>query len=138
MSEISKYSCQDIDQNDSLAVLEVLNSDFLTQGPKVAEFEAAVNQYTKSKFSVSYNSATSALHAACLALGISSGDIVRTSPLSFVYERRGILRRVNFVDIDPVTRNICPQILKEEEAEKSRKFLKRSFGALRGLPCDLS
>ena len=43
MSEISKYSCQDIDQNDSLAVLEVLNSDFLTQGPKVAEFEAAVN-----------------------------------------------------------------------------------------------
>ena len=92
---------------------------------------------------MSYNSATSALHAACLALGISSGDIVWTSPLSFVASANAAVycgAQVNFVDIDPVTRNICPQILKQKlkEAEKSQQIPKALILVhFAGLPCDL-
>ncbi len=78
------YARQSIDQSDKDAVLEVLGSDFLTQGPKVPEFENAVCGYTGASFGVAVNSCTSALHIACLALGLGKGDYLWTTPLTFV------------------------------------------------------
>ena len=76
------YGRQDISQNDIDAVVEVLQSDWLTQGPKVPAFEQALCDYTGAKFAVAVNSATSALHIACLALGVGPGDRVWTSPIT--------------------------------------------------------
>ena len=74
------YSRQDIIKKDIDAVIKVLKSDFLTQGPQVPNFEKAVCKYTEAKYGVAVNSATSALHIACLALGVKAGDRVWTSP----------------------------------------------------------
>jgi dTDP-4-amino-4,6-dideoxygalactose transaminase len=78
------YGRQNIDDADIAAVLEVLQSDFLTQGPQVPAFEHAIQQQCKVNYAIAVNSATSALHLACLALGVGAGDIVWTSPISFV------------------------------------------------------
>ena len=78
------YGLQDINQADIDAVVEVLQSDFLTQGPQVPKFEKAVSSYCNSKFSIAVNSATSALHIACLALDLCQNDIVWTTPNTFV------------------------------------------------------
>ncbi|ABK47537.1 UDP-4-amino-4,6-dideoxy-N-acetyl-beta-L-altrosamine transaminase [Shewanella bicestrii] len=108
------YGRQDIDSTDIAAVVEVLESDFLTQGPKVPEFENAVCDYTGANFGVAVNSATSALHIACLALGIGQGDLVWTSPITFVASANCALycgAEVDFVDVDPATGNMCSQAL---------------------------
>ena len=78
------YGKQQLDDDDIEAVLSVLRSPYLTQGPKVAEFEAAVADYCDAKYAVAVNSGTSALHIACLALGVVTDDVVWTTPLSFV------------------------------------------------------
>ena len=78
------YGKQDISQQDIDSVLEVLDSDFLTQGPKVPEFEKALCEHSSSKYAFAMNSATSALHVACMALGLGEGDWLWTSPLTFV------------------------------------------------------
>jgi len=78
------YGRQDISQTDIDAVVEVLRSDFLTQGPTVPRFEEAVAQYCSAHHAVAVNSATSALHIACLALDLGSGDWLWTSPNTFV------------------------------------------------------
>src|SRR5687768_214787 len=78
------YGRQDISQADIDAVVEVLRSDFLTQGPAVPAFEAAVSQRVGAAHAVAVNSATSALHIACLALGVGKGDTVWTTPITFV------------------------------------------------------
>ena len=104
------YGKQDITQEDINEVLEVLNSDFLTQGPKVPEFELAISNYVQCKYALATNSATSALHIACLALGVSKGDWVWTSVNSFVASSNCALycgAYVDFIDIDPQTGNIC-------------------------------
>ena len=78
------YAQQDINEDDIAAVVEVLQSEFITQGPAVPKFEAAVAEYCNVSYAVAVNSATSALHIACLSLGVGRGDVVWTSPLTFV------------------------------------------------------
>jgi len=108
------YGKQDISQRDIDSVVEVLTSDFLTQGPKVPAFETAIADYTGAEYAVAVNSATSALHIACLALGLGKGDWLWTTPISFVASSNCGLycgAEVDFVDIDPLTYNLCPQAL---------------------------
>ena len=113
------YGRHDINQDDIQAVVEVLCSDFLTQGEVVPEFERVVAKYCGSQYAVAMNSATSALHIACLALGVGSGDIVWTSPITFVASANAALycnAEVDFVDIDPRTYNISVERLQEKLA----------------------
>lgn len=103
------YGKQEIIQQDIDAVVEVLQSNFLTQGPQVPAFEAALKAYTGAEFSLAVNSATSALHIACLALGLGQGDTLWTSPITFVASANCALycgAKVDFIDIDPHTYNM--------------------------------
>lgn len=114
------YGKQSISQDDINAVVKVLESEFLTQGPVVPLFENAVSKYCNAKFSVATSNATSALHLACLALGVSSGDIVWTSPITFVASAncaRYCGAEVEFIDIDPFTYNISIELLSKKLAE---------------------
>jgi UDP-4-amino-4,6-dideoxy-N-acetyl-beta-L-altrosamine transaminase len=118
------YGRQDINQLDIDAVVEVLQSDFLTQGPKVPAFERAVADYCGAKHAVAVNSATSALHMACLTLGVGVGDRVWTTPITFVATANCALycgALIDFVDIDPLTYNISVARLSEKlvDAEKN-------------------
>lgn len=123
------YGRQSIDEEDVQAVVEVLHSDFLTQGPMVPAFEGAVAEYCGSLYAVAVNSATSALHIACLALGVGKGDIVWTSPITFVASANCALycgASVDFVDIDPATYNMSVDALRDklEKAEKEGRLPK--------------
>ena len=103
------YGRQDISEADIQAVLDVLNSDFLTQGPQVPLFEKTVANYCNAEYGVAVNSATSALHIACLALGLESGDWLWTSTNSFVASANCGLycgANIDFVDIDSKTYNL--------------------------------
>lgn len=100
------YGRQSIDDADIQAVVETLKSDFLTQGPAVPAFEQAIAQYCNAPYAVAVNSATSALHSACLALEVKPGDRVWTSPISFVASANCALycgATVDFVDVEPDT-----------------------------------
>lgn len=111
------YGRQDISQADIDAVLDVLRSDFLTQGPLVSRFEQSLLDHTGAKFAVAVNSATSALHLACLALGLGSGDVLWTTPNTFVASANCALycgADVDFVDIDPATYNMCATQLEQK------------------------
>jgi len=111
------YGKQDITQGDIDAVIEVLGSDFLTQGPVIPRFEDSVKTSVGAGFSVAVNSATSALHIACLALDLGPGDRLWTSPITFVASANCALycnASVDFVDIDPTTYNLCPQALEQK------------------------
>lgn len=111
------YGRQDIQSEDIDAVLSVLQSDFLTQGEAVPRFEQALCELSGGQFAVAMNSATSALHVACLALGVGVGDWVWTSPNSFVASANCALycgARVDFVDIDPQTLNMSVSALAEK------------------------
>ena len=111
------YGRQDITQGDIDAVIEVLKSDFLTQGPQVPKFEKEVSRYCGAKYAVAVNSATSALHLACLSLGLGTGNWLWTSPITFVASANCGLycgAKVDFVDIDPVTYNLCTKALKKK------------------------
>ena len=138
------YGRQDITQDDIDAVLAVLQSDFLTQGPQVPLFEQQVAKHVGSKHAVAVNSATSALHVACLALDLGPGDWLWTSPITFVASANCGLycgARVDFVDIDPRTYNLCPQalevkLLAAQEADRLPKVLVAVH--LCGQPCDMS
>ena len=123
------YGRQNIIEEDIIAVTEVLNSDWLTQGPKVPEFENAVARYTGAAYAVAMNSATSALHAACLALDLGPGDLIWTVPNTFVATANcGILcgADVDFVDIDARSYCMDPISLAEklEKAEISGQLPK--------------
>lgn len=114
------YGRQSISEADIDAVAEVLRSDFLTQGPAVPAFEEAVAALCGAKFAVAMNSATSALHVACLALGVGPGDRVWTSPLTFVASSNAALycgAEVDFVDVDERTYNMSPTALEAKLAE---------------------
>lgn len=125
------YGRQDITQADIDAVVSVLQSDFLTQGPVVSRFEGAVAVHVGAKYAVAVNSATSALHIACLALDLGFGDWLWTTPITFVASANCGLycgAKVDFVDIDPRTYNICPlalegKLIKAEKAGKLPKVL---------------
>ena len=123
------YGRQDINQEDIESVLDVLKSDFLTQGPKVPIFEKCVADYGGSKYGCAVNSATSALHIACLSIGLGEDDELWTSPITFVASANCGLycgAKVNFVDIDAKTFNLCPDKLEKKlfHAEKQGKLPK--------------
>ncbi len=104
------YGKQDINQADVNAVVDVLQSDFLTQGPNVPRFENSISSYCGAVHAIAVNSATSALHIACLALGLKAGDWLWTSPNTFVASANCGLycgAQVDFVDIDSQTYNMC-------------------------------
>ena len=117
------YGRQDISEADIQAVVDVLKSDFLTQGPIVPAFEKAVAEYCDAKHAFAVNSATSALHIACLSLGVGKGDLVWTTPISFVASANCALycgAEIDFVDIDSSTYNMSVNALEEKliKAEK--------------------
>jgi UDP-4-amino-4,6-dideoxy-N-acetyl-beta-L-altrosamine transaminase len=123
------YGRQDISESDIQTVVNVLRSDFLTQGPTVPLFEKKINSYCNAKYSVAANSATSALHIACLSLGLGRGDRLWTSPNTFVASANCGLAcgaEVDFVDINPDTYNMSIEALegKLEIAEKENKLPK--------------
>lgn len=137
------YGRQDIQQQDIEAVIAVLQSDFLTQGPVVPRFEQAVAGKVGAEHAVAVNSATSALHIACLALELGPGDWLWTSPNTFVASANCGLycgAQVDFVDIDPRTYNLCPVALerKLQQAEKEQRLPKVVVPVhLCGQPCDM-
>lgn len=138
------YGRQDITPADVEAVVSVLQSDFLTQGPAVPRFEHKVAAHTGAAHAVAVNSATSALHIACLALGLGPGDSLWTSPITFVASANCALycgASVDFVDIDPRTYNLCPQALaaKLERAEREGRLPKIVVPVhLCGQSCDMA
>lgn len=138
------YGHQDITQDDIDAVVKVLCSDFLTQGPLVPRFEQTVAGHVGTKHAIAVNSATSALHIACLALGLGLGDWLWTTPITFVASANCGLycgAQVDFVDIDPRTYNLCPQALKRklEQAERAGRLPKVLVAVhLCGQPCDMA
>ncbi|KTG16104.1 MULTISPECIES: UDP-4-amino-4,6-dideoxy-N-acetyl-beta-L-altrosamine transaminase [unclassified Guyparkeria] len=138
------YGRQDIRQEDVDAVVEVLHSDFLTQGPVVPCFEEAVARRVDARYGLAVNSATSALHLACLAIGLGEGDWLWTTPVTFVASANCGLycgAKVDFVDIDPRTHNLCPQALaaKLEQAERDDCLPKVLVAVhLSGQPCDMA
>lgn len=138
------YGRQEISQQDIDAVVEVLKSDFLTQGPKVPEFEQVVAGHVGASFGVAVNSATSALHIACAALGLGPEDWLWTSPVTFVASANCGLycgAKVDFVDIDPRTYNLCPEALerKLELASREKRLPKVVVPVhLCGQPCDMA
>ena len=138
------YARQDINQVDIDAVVAVLRSEFLTQGPVVPAFEKAVADYCGAQHAVAVNSATSALHIACLALGVGKGDSVWTTPITFVASANCALycgATVDFVDIDPRTYNLSVDRLAEKLAlaEKTGKLPKVVIPVhLCGQPCDMT
>ncbi|PJZ53379.1 UDP-4-amino-4,6-dideoxy-N-acetyl-beta-L-altrosamine transaminase [Leptospira adleri] len=137
------YGKQEISQEDIDAVASVLRSDFLTQGPTVPKFEKLIAEQCRVKYSVAVNSATSALHIACLSLGVGPGDIVWTSPISFVASANCALycgATVDFVDIDSKTYNLSATRLEEKlvQAEKTGKLPKVVIPVhFAGQPCDM-
>ena len=123
------YGRQDINQADIDSVINVLHSDFLTQGPQVPLFEKVVSNYCGAAFGIAVNSATSALHIACLALGLGKGDWLWTSPNSFVASANCGLycgAKVDFVDIDPRTYNLSTEELERKliQARQDNKLPK--------------
>jgi UDP-4-amino-4,6-dideoxy-N-acetyl-beta-L-altrosamine transaminase len=138
------YGRQDITQADIDAVVAVLRSDYLTQGPAVPAFETTVARQAGARHAVAVNSATSALHIACLALGLGPGDWLWTSPVTFVASANCALycgARVDFVDIDPRTYNLCPKALavKLEHAAREGRLPKIVVPVhLCGQPCDMA
>ena len=144
MTAVIPYGHQNISADDIEAVVEVLRSDFLTQGPAVPRFEAAVSSYCGSRHGVAFNSATSALHGACFALGVGSGDYVWTSAITFAASANCALylgATVDFVDIDPTTFNMSMDALEAKlaDAEALGTLPKVVIPVdLCGLPCDLA
>lgn len=138
------YGRQDISQDDIDAVVKVLKSDYLTQGPAVPAFERAVAAYCGAEHAVAANSATSALHIACLALGVGPGDVVWTSPITFVASANCALycgATIDFVDIDEHTFNLSVERLAEklESAERNGCLPKVVIAVhLCGQPCDMA
>ena len=138
------YGRQSISEEDIQAVVEVLKSDFITQGPVVPTFETAVASYCGTQHAVAVNSGTSALHIACLALGVGKGDVVWTTPTTFVASANCALycgAQIDFVDIDSRTYNLSVERLAEKlgHAEKSGKLPKVVIAVhLCGQPCDMA
>lgn len=137
------YGRQDINEEDIRAVVQTLQSDWLTQGPAVEAFERAVASYCGAKYAVAVNSATSALHIACLAAGLGPGDVLWTSPNTFVASANCALycgAGVDFVDIDPRTYNLSIKALEEKllAAAKTGKLPKVVIPVhFSGQPCQM-
>ncbi len=138
------YGRQSISRRDIQAVVDVLQSDFLTQGPMIPHFEECVAGYCNARHAVAVNSATSALHLACLALGLGPGDWLWTTPTTFVASANcGLIcgAKIDFVDIDPRSYNLCPQALERKLiiAKRQGRLPKIVIPVhLCGQPCDMA
>lgn len=139
-----RYGQQDITQQDIDAVVDILKSVYLTQGPSITRFEQVVMEHVGASYAVAVNSATSALHIACLALEVGPGDWLWTSPNTFVASANCALycgAQVDFVDIDPKTYNLCPIALEKKliEAKAAGRLPKVVVPVhLTGQPCDMA
>lgn len=137
------YGRQSIDDSDVEAVVEVLRSDFLTQGPVIEKFEARICELVEARYCVAVNSATAALHIACMALDVGPGDLVWTTAISFVASSNCALycgADVDFVEIDSRTYNMSPAALEAKlEVAKAKGRLPKVVIPvhLSGLPCDM-
>lgn len=142
--EFIPYGRQHITHADIDAVVAVLTSDFLTQGQRVPEFERALASRVRANYGVAVNSATSALHIACLALGLGVGDWLWTVPNTFVASANcGVYcgAQVDFVDIDPVTRNLSVDALAEKLVQAARDHRLPKVVVVvhfAGEPCDMA
>lgn len=138
------YSRQSINNSDINSVIRVLKSNYLTQGPNVEKFENEIKKICQVKFSSSVNSATSALHLSCLALGLKKNDYLWTSPISFVASSNCALycgAKVDFVDINIQNFNLDINILKQKliEAKKEKKLPKILVAVhMAGVSCEMS
>lgn len=131
------YGKQTIEQDDIQAVVDVLKSDFLTTGPKIAEFEQTVADYVGAKYAVAISNGTSALHAACFAAGIEPGDEVITTPLTFAASANCVLYCGGtpvFADVDPKTYNIDPEDIRRKITDRTKAIIAVH---LAGQPCDM-
>ncbi|SDZ75875.1 UDP-4-amino-4,6-dideoxy-N-acetyl-beta-L-altrosamine transaminase [Desulfuromusa kysingii] len=137
------YGRQEITQADIDAVVAVLKSDLITQGPVVSRFEKALSNYCEAEYAVAVNSATSALHLACRALDLKSGDYLWTSPITFVASANCGLycgAAVDFVDIDPSTYNLSVTALEKKLKQANKEgclpkvLVTVHFG---GQPCEM-
>jgi len=131
------YGHQWIDQDDIKAVSEVLQSDWITQGPKVEEFENSFATYVGARYAIAVNSGTAALHTACFAAGISKGEKVITTPLTFVASANCVIYQGGtpvFADIREDTLNIDPEEIKKKITSDTRALIPVDFT---GLPADL-
>ncbi|EJS45989.1 TPA: UDP-4-amino-4,6-dideoxy-N-acetyl-beta-L-altrosamine transaminase [Bacillus thuringiensis] len=120
------YGQQQIDEYDIQAVVDVLKGDFLTTGPMVQQFEEAIAKYVGAKYTVSFSNGTAALHAACYAAGITEGDEVITTPMTFVASANCILyqgAKPVFADIDNETYNISPKSIEEKITNKTKAII---------------
>lgn len=138
------YGKQEITQQDIDAVVDVLKSDFLTQGPQVPLFEKAIKDAVNADYALAVNSATSALHIACLALGVGKGDVVWTTPITFVASANCALycgADIDFVDIHPQTYNLCADKLEQKlrHAKKNNLALPKVVIPVHlcGQPCEM-
>lgn len=135
------YGRQDISEADIEAVVAALRSDFLTQGPRVPAFEQALAARCGAAHAVAVSNATAALHITCLALGVGPGDLVWTSPVTFLASANCALycgAEVDFVDVDPHSWNLCPRRLGErlEQAQRAGRLPKVVIPVhLGGEPC---
>src|ERR1700730_13783317 len=135
--ELLPYGRQSISEEDIQAVADVLRSDWLTTGPKVAEFEEALAEWVGAKYAVAFSSGTAALHGAAFAAGLKPGDEAITSPLTFAATANCVLyqgARVVFADVSPDTLNIDPERVAERITEKSRVILPVAYA---GHPAEL-
>ena len=134
------YGRQDIDKDDVEAVREVLESDFLTQGPAIERFEKTVASYCGAKYAVAVCNATAALHIACRAAGLQQGDVLWTTPNTFVASANCGLycgADVDFVDIDEQTYNMSVQELEKKLASSAKKPKVLVPVHFSGQPCDM-
>ena len=135
--KVYNYGKQFLDDSDKKAVLEVLDSDYLTCGPKVREFEEAICEYTGAKYCVSVSSATAGLHIAMLALGIKNGDEAITTPITFLASANCALyagASVRFADVDKKTININPNEIEKHISKKTKVIVPVHFA---GQSCDM-
>ena len=131
------YGRQTIEEDDIQAVVDVLRSDYLTTGPKIAEFEKMVADYVGAKYAVAISNGTSALHAACFAAGIQPGDEVITTPLTFAASANCVLYCGGtpvFADVDPKAYNIDPEDIRRKITDKTKAIIAVH---LAGQPCDM-
>lgn len=131
------YGRQSIDEEDIQAVVDVLRSDYLTTGPKVAEFERKVADYVGAKYAVAVSNGTAALHIACLAAGIGQGDEVITTPITFAASANCVMYcggKPIFADIDADTYNISPKEIEHKITDKTKAIIPVHYT---GQPCDM-
>jgi len=136
MKKFIPYAHQSIDRNDIQEVIKVLKSDWLTQGPKIEEFEKAVAKYCGAKYAVAVSSGTSALHCAYIAAGLKPGDEAVTTPLTFAATSNMLVQcgvKPIFADVRRDTLNINPEEIEKKINNKTKAIVTVDFA---GLPCD--